>query len=70
MEAQLDALRFVRVHRRLIVAIGRIREIEVVANGESILRLTDGRELRASRAYRKSIRQRWPPIAAELPAGL
>jgi len=58
-EAELDASRFVRVHRRMIVAVDRIREMRPVANGDAILLLRDGSELRASRSYREAIREKW-----------
>jgi two-component system LytT family response regulator len=58
-ETQLDASRFVRIHRRLIVAVDRIQDVRPVGNGDAILRLVDGRELRASRRYREIIGQRW-----------
>jgi DNA-binding LytR/AlgR family response regulator len=56
---RLDAERFVRVHRRVIVAIDQIREIQPLANGDSTLILRDGRTIRASRSYRRAIRTRW-----------
>jgi DNA-binding LytR/AlgR family response regulator len=59
-EAQLDARRFVRIHRRLIVAVDRIRDLRPAGNGDAIVQLVDGRELSASRRYRKIIGQRWP----------
>jgi two-component system, LytTR family, response regulator len=58
-EARLDANRFVRIHRRVIVAVDRIQDMQPVANGDAILRLVDGRVLRASRTYREAIRKRW-----------
>jgi LytTr DNA-binding domain len=58
-ERRLDPGKFVRVHRRTIVAVGRIREIRPLANGDSELILHDGRELRASRSYREALRKRW-----------
>ena len=58
-EAQLDAGRFVRIHRRVIVAVDRIRDMQPVANGDAMVRLVDGCELRASRRYREAIRQKW-----------
>jgi hypothetical protein len=58
-ERRLDPDKFVRVHRRTIVAIARIREIRPLANGDSELILHDGRELRASRSYREVLRRRW-----------
>jgi DNA-binding LytR/AlgR family response regulator len=57
---QLDPERFVRIHRRVIVAIGRVREIRTLPNGDSTLILQDGHALRASRSYRASIRAHLP----------
>jgi hypothetical protein len=61
-ERRLDPGRFVRVHRRTIVAVDRIREIRPLANGDSTLTLHDGRELRASRRYREALRKSWEKI--------
>jgi DNA-binding LytR/AlgR family response regulator len=61
-ERRLDPDKFVRVHRRTIVAVARIREIRPLANGDSVLVLHDGRELRASRSYRETLRERWSRI--------
>lgn len=58
-ERRLDPDKFVRIHRRMIVAVDRIREIRPLANGDSELTLHDGRELRASRSYREVLRKRW-----------
>lgn len=59
-ERRLDPGKFVRIHRRMIVAVDRIREVRPLANGDSELILHDGRELRASRSYREALRKRWP----------
>ena len=58
-EAQLNPNQFVRIHRRMIVAIDRIQNIQPMANGDAVLHLGPGRELRASRSYRKAVRERW-----------
>jgi hypothetical protein len=58
-EARLDANQFVRIHRRVIVAVDRIRDMQPAANGDAIVRLVDGRVLRASRTYREAIRKAW-----------
>lgn len=58
-EAKLDPARFLRVHRRAIVALDRIKEMQPVTNGDALLRLVNGQELRASRRYRKILAQRW-----------
>ena len=55
--SRLDPDRFIRVHRRVIVAIDRIREIQPLANGDSTLILQDGRTIRASRSYRETVRK-------------
>jgi hypothetical protein len=61
---RLDPKRFVRVHRRMIVAVDRIREIQPLANGDSTLILQDGHAIRASRGYRETIRARWAQAMA------
>lgn len=66
-EGRLDPNRFVRVHRRMIVAVDRVREIRPLANGDSTLILQDGRELRASRRYRELLRKRWAEVMTEAP---
>lgn len=62
-ETRLDPARFVRIHRRVIVAIDRIRDLRPVANGDADLRLRDGQELRVSRNYRKSLAEKWSATA-------
>ena len=52
LEPQLDPAKFVRIHRRMIVAQDRIREVTSVGAGDALLRLADGTELRLSRLYR------------------
>lgn len=61
---RLDAERFVRVHRRVIVAIDQVREIQPLANGDSTLVLRDGHTIRASRSYREIVRKRWARAAS------
>lgn len=58
-EAELDAGRFVRIHRRVIVAVDRIWEMKPLTNGDATLQLLDGQELRVSRRYRETVRERW-----------
>lgn len=58
-EARLDRARFARIHRRTIVALDRISEIVAEGNGDASIRLRDGSTLRASRNYRKALRDRW-----------
>lgn len=59
---RLDQERFVRVHRRAIVAVDRIREIQPLANGDAQLILHDGQAIRASRSYRQLVRARWAQV--------
>jgi hypothetical protein len=55
-EAKLDPARFVRIHRRTIVAVDRVRELAPLANGDAVVRMADGRQLRVSRSYRPAVR--------------
>jgi DNA-binding LytR/AlgR family response regulator len=61
---RLDPERFVRVHRRVIVAIDRIRELQPLTNGDSTLILHDGRAIRASRSYRHRLPKGLPRTAS------
>jgi hypothetical protein len=58
LSARLDPARFVRIHRRFIVAADRVRHVEPLANGDAIVRLANGVELRQSRAHRQAFRRR------------
>jgi len=59
LESTLDGARFVRIHRRTIVAIDRIREMNPLTNGDAVVKLADGRGLRVSRSHREEVRRRW-----------
>jgi hypothetical protein len=61
---RLDEARYVRVHRRAIVAIDLIRQIQPLANGDSTLILQSGQTIRASRSYREILRRRWAEVMA------
>lgn len=52
IEAQLDAGRFVRVHRSTIVNLDRVRELQPGPHGDSTLLLRDGTRLTLSRTHR------------------
>lgn len=54
-EPKLDPRQFKRIHRRTLVAINRVREVSPLANGDAVVRLTDGSELRLSRSYRAAL---------------
>jgi hypothetical protein len=58
-EELLDGNRFVRAHRRIIVAVARIRSIRSADNGGAILTLNTGQQLVASRRHRRDLRQKW-----------
>lgn len=51
MERQLDPARFLRIHRSRIVHLDRVREVQALSSGDSLLVLTDGTRLTASRTY-------------------
>jgi two-component system, LytTR family, response regulator len=61
---RLDSGRFIRVHRRVIVAIDQIREIQPLANGDATLILQDGHSIRASRTYRYGLPKGLPRTAS------
>ncbi len=52
---QLDAERFVRIHRSTIVNRERVRELRSYFHGEYIVLLDDGTQLKLSRSYRDSL---------------
>lgn len=58
LAAKLDPARFVRIHRRSIVAVDRVRQVEPLANGDAVVRLADGTELRLSRRHREVLKAR------------
>jgi two-component system LytT family response regulator len=55
MEAKLDPSTFLRIHRSTIVNIERIRELQQHFNGEYIVLLHDGTELKLSRSRREQL---------------
>lgn len=55
MEAKLDPSQFLRIHRSSIVNIERIRELQQHFNGEYIVLLQDGTELKLSRSRREQL---------------
>jgi two-component system LytT family response regulator len=52
LEASLDPVRFVRIHRSIIVQLDRVRELEMVQPGEYRVVLADGTALEVMRTYR------------------
>ena len=57
--SQLDPARFSRIHRCAIVRIERVQEIRPLTNGDALLTLVNGVEVRASRRYREAVRRAW-----------
>lgn len=56
LEARLDARRFLRIHRSLLVRIDAIEEIETGLQGDVLMILRGGARLLSGRSYRQKIR--------------
>jgi len=52
---RLDATRFVRVHRSVIVNVSKIRELQACNSGEYMVMLRNGKQLPCSRGYRAAL---------------
>ena len=57
VESQLDARRFVRIHRSTIVHVAKIREVQSLTHGDHAVILRDGQVLRVARSRREALRQ-------------
>ena len=55
-EAKLNPMHFVRIHRRMLVAVDRVCRMGALANGDAAIELIDGTNLRASRNFREKVR--------------
>jgi hypothetical protein len=53
LEGELDAKRFVRVHKSYVVNIARVAEVTPWVSGDWRIRLQDGAEINLSRRYRQ-----------------
>ena len=58
LEGRLDPVQFVRIHRSIIVNLERIKELHPHFNGDYIVVLEDGRQLRLSRTRREQLESR------------
>jgi two-component system LytT family response regulator len=58
MEERLSAKRFVRVSRSALVNLEYVREWQPLFNGDSVVLMTSGEQVRVSRNYRDRL-QRW-----------
>lgn len=57
LEAKLDPRRFARVHRSVIVNMGRVKQLKTMFKGEYEIVMQDGKHLPFGRAYRSRARQ-------------
>jgi two-component system, LytTR family, response regulator len=57
LEAALDPSQFSRVHRSVIVNIKSIKSIRSLLNGDHMLILNNGKEIRASRTYKEKLQE-------------
>ncbi len=53
LETELDARRFVRVHKSYVVNIGRVADVTPWISGDWRIRMQDGAEVNLSRRYRQ-----------------
>lgn len=63
VESRLDPRRFVRIHRRTIVDLRAMKELQPWFGGDQVMILRDGARLRVSRSYRTVLARR---MAGEL----
>ncbi|HSG53409.1 MAG TPA: LytTR family DNA-binding domain-containing protein [Rheinheimera sp.] len=57
LEQELDPRLFVRVHRSAIVNVHTIAKLQMLANGEHQLMLTNGQAVKVSRSYKDRVKQ-------------
>jgi len=58
LESRLDPRKFMRIHRRFIVEIRAMKELQPWFGGDQVMILRDGTKLRVSRNYRASVARR------------
>lgn len=66
-EKQHASRRFVRVHRRALVALDRIHDLKPLTNGDAELRLRGGQAVRVSRSYRRRLAEAWDAAVEAIP---
>jgi two-component system, LytTR family, response regulator len=54
---RVDSKVFVRIHRRVVVNVTKIRSMKSLSNGDAVVHLVDGTELRSSRSFGKRLRE-------------
>ena len=57
LEASLDPTRFTRIHKSLIICWKYIKEIRSLVNGDFIVIMNNGEQLRGSRTYRANVKK-------------
>ena len=57
LEASLDPARFTRIHKSLIICWKYIKEIRSLVNGDFLVIMNNGEQLRGSRTYRSSVKK-------------
>lgn len=55
LEARLDPREFARIHRSTVVNLNRVRRLKDWFNGECLVELLDGTELKVSRRHRRRL---------------
>lgn len=65
IENQLDPRQFLRIHRRYIVNMDRVVEVQPWFGGDSIVLLKGGAKLRLSRTYRERLHSRLLGVRGE-----
>ena len=63
LEGRLDPAKFMRIHRSIIVNLDRIKELHPHFNGDYIVILEDGRQLRLSRTRRENLEARLKAVS-------
>jgi two-component system LytT family response regulator len=63
LESRLDPSQFVRIHRRVIVAVDAMKELQPWFGGDQVMILKDGTQLRVSRSYRERVARRLAGMA-------
>ncbi|MGV3708398.1 MAG: LytR/AlgR family response regulator transcription factor [Gemmatimonas sp.] len=63
LEHRLDPAQFVRIHRRVIVSVDAMRELQAWFGGDQIMILKDGTRLRVSRNFREHVADRLSGVA-------
>ena len=68
IEGQLDPAQFLRIHRRYIVNIDRVVEVQPWFGGDAVVVLRTGAKLRLSRTYRERLHTRLLGARTEAPS--